>query len=110
MELKVVRFLVNLVITMILFDYVYDKWLGTNHAIDTKKAFDGELSSHFQEFCLECHSTGYDPAAANDGFDDFPFVFPANLVPGTYNQLLTQYPDAMARANVQCESLSWSWK
>ena len=85
-------------------NFVYDKWLGTNHAIDTKKAFDGELSSHFQEFCLACHSTGYDPDAANDGFDDFPFVFPTTLVPGTYNQYLTLYPDAMKRANVQCEA------
>jgi hypothetical protein len=88
----------------VLFDNVYDKWLGTNHAIDTKKAFDGELSSHFQQFCLACHSTGYDPDAANDGFDDFPFVFPTSLVPGTYDQYLTLYPDAMKRANVQCES------
>jgi hypothetical protein len=88
----------------ILFDNVYDKWLGTNHAIDTKKAFDGELSSHFQQFCLECHSTGYDPAAANDGFDDFPFVFPTVMQPGVYDSLVALYPDAMKRANVQCES------
>ena len=87
-----------------LFDYVYDKWSGTKHASTTQRGVDGEISSHFGESCLECHSTGYDPNSANDGFDDFPFVFPANLVPGTYNQLLIQYPDAMERANVQCES------
>ena len=87
-----------------LFDYVYDKWLGTNHASTTQKGLDGELSSHFNESCLECHSTGYDPAANNDGFDDFPFVFPTSLVSGTYNQYLTRYPEAMKRADVQCES------
>lgn len=83
---------------------IYNPWSNTNHAIDTKKGLDGELSSHFQQFCLACHSTGYDTQADNDGFDDFPFVFPTSLVPGTYNQYLTLYPDAMARANVQCEA------
>lgn len=83
---------------------LYNAWVNTNHAIDTKKGFDGELSSHFQEFCLACHSTGYDPDADNDGFDDFPFVFPSVLQPGTYNQMVALYPDAMARANVQCEA------
>lgn len=88
----------------ILFNNVYDKWLGTNHAIDTQLGLDGILSSHFQQFCLACHSTGYDVNAANDGFDDFPFVFPDTLVAGTYTQYLTLYPDAMKRANIQCEA------
>ncbi|MBK7229129.1 MAG: T9SS type A sorting domain-containing protein [Ignavibacteriales bacterium] len=83
---------------------IYNAWVNTNHAIDTKKAFNGELSSHFQQFCLECHSTGYDPDADNDGFDDFTFVFPTVLQPGMYDSLMVQYPDAMARANVQCEA------
>ncbi|MBE0538846.1 MAG: T9SS type A sorting domain-containing protein [Ignavibacterium sp.] len=88
----------------ILFDYVYDKWAGTNHAATTQKGVDGILSSHFNQSCLKCHSTGYDTEAANDGFDDFPFVFPTTLVPGNYTTLLGLYPDAMKRANVQCEA------
>ena len=83
---------------------VYNTWVNTNHAIDTQLGLDGVLSSHFQEFCLACHSTGYDANAANDGFDDFPFVFPDTLVAGTYAQYLTLYPDAMKRANIQCEA------
>jgi len=83
---------------------IYNSWVNTNHAIDTKKGLDGILSSHFQQFCLACHSTGYDLNADNDGFDDFTFVFPTVLQPGTYDSLMVLYPDAMARANVQCEA------
>jgi hypothetical protein len=83
---------------------IYNEWVNTNHAIDTKKGLDGILSSHFGPSCLKCHSTGYDVAAANDGFDDFPFVFPTVMQPGIYDSLMLVYPDAMARANVQCEA------
>ena len=62
---------------------VYNSWVNTGHATDTKRAFDGELSSHFRVSCMPCHSTGYDVDAANDGFDDFPFVFPTVFQPGT---------------------------
>ncbi len=86
-----------------LFNFVYDKWAQTNHAITLQKGLDGELSNHFNNNCVKCHSTGYDATASNDGFDDFPFVFPT-IGPGVYNQMVNQYPDAMARANVQCES------
>ena len=83
---------------------LYNDWINTNHAIDTKKGLDGELSSHFQAFCLSCHSTGYDTFAANDGFDDFTFVFPTVRQPGMYDSLMVLYPDAMGRANIQCEA------
>lgn len=87
-----------------LFNFVYDKWAQTNHATTLQRALDGELSNHFNNNCVKCHSTGYDATASNDGFDDFPFVFPSSLGAGVYNQMVTQYPDAMKRANVQCES------
>ena len=51
-----------------------------------------------------CHTVGYDPDAANDGFDDFGFVFPDTLFAGVYDQTMAYYPDAMDRANIQCES------
>ncbi|QQS37668.1 MAG: T9SS type A sorting domain-containing protein [Ignavibacteriales bacterium] len=86
------------------FDYVYDKWVGTQHAISTQKGVDGISSSHFGASCLKCHATGYDANAVNDGFDDFPFVFPSTLQTGNYEMLIAQYPEAMKRANVQCES------
>ena len=42
--------------------------------------------------------------AANDGFDDFDFVFPDTLFMGQNANMIAQYPDAMARANIQCEA------
>jgi len=84
-------------------DYKYDNWLNTNHAHAMEKGLNGEKGTHFSESCIECHTTGYDTFADNDGFDDWPFVFPDTLKPGMYDSLLTVYPDAMARANIQCE-------
>ena len=84
-------------------DFKYDKWMETGHAHALEKGLDGEKGSYFNNNCVSCHSTGYDLLASNDGFDDFPFVFPDTLMPGMYDSLLTVYPDAMARANVQCE-------
>jgi len=81
-----------------------DQWVTTNHSHTLKDGLDGTLSSHFGSSCVECHSTGYDLNADNDGFDDFDFVFPSVLQEGMYDSLLVVYPDAMARANVQCES------
>ncbi len=83
--------------------YKYDKWLGTNHAHSLETGLNGDKGSHFNESCVKCHSTGYDPDADNQGFDDWLFVFPDTLMPGMYDSLMNVYPDAMARANVQCE-------
>ncbi len=87
-------------------DFVGDKWQGTGHYSDTERAFNGELSSHFRAFCLECHTTGYDanPTAVNGGFDDFEFEFPDSLYPGQWDNLVQQYPEAMAMGRIQCES------
>lgn len=80
------------------------EWEKTGHAKSLQKGLDGLSSDHFASFCVACHSTGYDAAAKNDGFDDFTFTFPTVLAPGTYNAMVTQFPDAMKRANVQCEA------
>ena len=81
-----------------------DQWKTTNHSHTLKDGLDGTLSSHFGNSCVECHSTGYYAGADNNGFDDFDFIFPGSLYDGVYDSLTTLYPDAMARANVQCES------
>ena len=78
-------------------------WLETGHANAVKPYID-DPKGHFQAFCLGCHTTGYDVAASNDGFDDFDFVFPSTLVEGNYDTLVNKYPAAMQRANVQCEA------
>ncbi len=82
----------------------YNNWTTTLHSTTGSRGFDGALSSHFNQSCLDCHTTGNDPNAANDGFDDFPFVFPDSLYPGVNDQLVALYPDAMGRSNVQCEA------
>lgn len=89
-----------------LYGYIGDKWEGTGHYSDTERAFNGELSSHFRESCLECHATGYDanPTAVNGGFDDYEFVYPDSLYPGQWDNLFQQYPEAMSMARIQCES------
>ncbi len=78
----------------------------TGHASMFQRGVDGSVSSHYGSSCISCHTTGYDdnPTAVNNGFDDFQFTFPTVLAPGTFNQLVTSYPDAMQRANIQCES------
>lgn len=88
------------------YGFIGDKWRGTGHYSDTERAFNGELSSHFREFCLECHSTGYDanPTAVNGGFDDYEFVYPDSLYPGQWDNLFQQYPEAMAMGRIQCEA------
>ncbi len=83
---------------------VYDKWIGTGHADMLVRGLDGTLSDHYGSNCISCHTTGYIPGAANNGFDDFGFIFPDTLFVGQYQNMVTQYPDAMKRANIQCES------
>ena len=61
---------------------LYTKWQGTGHATMLQRGLDGTLSSHYSEACISCHTTGYDTLAVNNGFDDYPFVFPDTLIPG----------------------------
>ncbi|MEE9450636.1 MAG: multiheme c-type cytochrome, partial [Ignavibacteriaceae bacterium] len=84
-------------------DFKYDKWQGTRHATALKTGLDGEKGSYFNNNCVQCHSVGYDVLANNDGFDDWPFVFPDTLMPGMYDSLAIVYPEAFERADVQCE-------
>lgn len=83
---------------------IYDKWANTGHATMLVRGLNGTLSNHYSEACIKCHTTGYIPDANNNGFDDFPFVFPTELKAGMYDSMAFVYPDAMKRANIQCES------
>lgn len=84
----------------------YAGWKNTGHASFLQRALDGTVSSHYTSGCISCHTTGYDKntTAKNDGFDDFTFTFPATLGAGVYNTAVSQFPDAMKRANIQCEA------
>jgi hypothetical protein len=85
---------------------VVTKWEDTGHAAQFTKGVNGILGSNYKSSCLPCHTTGYDanPTAKNDGFDDLTFTFPTVLGAGVFDQLKTQFPDAIKRANIQCES------
>lgn len=87
------------------------EWEKTNHATIFTRAMNATPglsgpNDHYSANCISCHTTGYDknPTAKNDGFDDLTFTYPAVLTNGTYNQLVAQFPDAMKRGNIQCES------
>jgi len=84
----------------------YSNWQATGHADYFERALNGEISSYYSSSCIGCHTTGYDnnTTAKNDGFDDFTFTFPTTLTAGVYTTMTTQYPDAMKRANIQCEA------
>jgi hypothetical protein len=79
-------------------------WNDTNHSKAFFKGLEGLKGDHFSSDCIRCHTTGFDEDANNNGFDDFDFVFPDSLFPGMYDSMKTVFPDAMKRANVQCES------
>ncbi|MBD3290635.1 hypothetical protein GF337_17650, partial [candidate division KSB1 bacterium] len=83
---------------------VGEEWMMTGHADMLERGLNGEIGSFYRESCLECHTVGYDTFANNDGFDDFDFVFPDTLFDGQYQNMVDMYPDAMKRANIQCES------
>lgn len=84
-----------------------DAWLETNHSGALTRKIDGIGVGFFAEFCIECHSTGYNSAdtAVNDGFDDVQdhtgWTFPETLEPGNWD-LMPQ--DVKNRSNIQCES------
>jgi hypothetical protein len=82
----------------------YAPWSETGHATFLDRGLDGELGAYYGESCIECHTTGWDTLADNDGFDDFDFVFPSVKKPGVADSLAGVYPEAMKRANIQCES------
>jgi len=88
----------------------FNAWSKTDHATMFSRAIDGQVSSHYAEYCIECHTTGFDTeaSAVNDGFDDVAkelgWVFPTVLQPGNWAAMKANYPKLAARANIQCES------
>ena len=86
------------------YNFVVDKWSETGHATALTRGLNGLKGDHFGPNCVSCHSTGFDANAVNDGFDDFTFVFPDSLYDGQADITAAAYPNAMARANIQCES------
>ncbi|MDZ7292130.1 MAG: T9SS type A sorting domain-containing protein [candidate division KSB1 bacterium] len=87
----------------------FQQWTKTGHSSIFTNAIDGKVSDHYAEYCIECHTTGYDlDADGNDGFDDVQkelgWKFPAKLQSGNWDTLKTFFTKLAARANIQCES------
>ncbi len=80
----------------------FTEFSETGHAHFLTNALNGAGRSGAS--CLSCHTTGFDALAANEGFDDYDFEYPANPGEGVADSLAGVYPDAMAKANIQCES------
>jgi hypothetical protein len=83
-------------------------WRGTAHATILKRALSGELPrtrGAYQDYCLACHTVGYQPGLENDGFGEraqlVGWRFPRELSPATWLDLPTALKD---RAGVGCES------
>lgn len=92
-------------------DPIVTNWGGTGHATMFTRAMNGTPglsgpTDHYSASCIGCHVTGYDknPTAINNGFDDLTFTYPTVLGAGGYDKLVAAFPDAMKRANIQCES------
>lgn len=88
---------------------------STNHAQSVKRKLN-ETGGHFGTSCMSCHAIGYDgvTTTGNDGWDDlaaaagatylkwFPSIRPNG--PGTYDSLVANNTNLMARAGIQCEN------
>lgn len=91
-------------------DDVAADWMATGHADAFAEGIDGISSDHFQARCVECHSTGFNnrEGAENGGFDDIAaeagWTFPEEVTAGNWEEVLANYPEVAAMANVQCEA------
>ena len=57
------------------------------------RGLDGMQADHYGPNCISCHTTGYIPGAANDGFDDFRICFPDSLIlAGQYDNMVDNFP------------------
>jgi hypothetical protein len=88
----------------------FSQYAKTGHSTMLSRGLDGQLSPDYRQFCLACHTVGYDdtPSAANDGFDDVQkevgWQFPTTLQAGNWEALKLTYPKLAQRGNIQCES------
>ena len=83
------------------------EYLKTGHASFFTLAVDGQMSSHYNEGCIDCHVLGgSNPMAEGNGsfFDvarQTGWTFPEHPEPGTWAAMP---PELQAKANIQCES------
>jgi len=89
-------------------DDLVTPWSQTEHATMAQRGVDGEVSSHYDESCFQCHTVGFNqsPAAAINGNfyavqQQLGWQFPAVLQPGNYAAMPAELKNL---ANIQCEN------
>ena len=86
---------------------IYPTYTNTAHATYFTRAIDGQVSSHYSQNCIVCHTLGYDTNsfANNGGFDDmmraYNWSFPAVLTNGNWANMPAEL---QGLANIQCEN------
>jgi len=88
----------------------FTPWKATGHAeIFTQNV--NNPAGHYSTNCIDCHTVGYNPDAANNGIDDQPnwqaFLDSGMLTHGAadnWTHILEQFPDVAKQANIQCEN------
>ena len=83
-------------------------WRQTHHAASFSRAINDQISDYYLEHCIYCHTVGYADAADNDGFDDVArelgWTYPEQLVEGSWDDLVANYPRLANLGNTQCEN------
>jgi hypothetical protein len=84
-----------------------DAWSGSGHASILAQNIE-TAGHHWSTECAGCHAVGYDPDAANGGFDEAiaaeGWAVPVPGGPGAFSDMIDGYPASAALANVQCEN------
>lgn len=85
----------------------FTAWKDSGHAeIFTQNI--NNPAGHWGENCAMCHTVGYNPAVANNGFDEAMaaegWKVPPHGEVGYWTMMLSKFPKTAALANIQCEN------
>ncbi len=83
-------------------------WAGTAHASFFKNNINGVNGSFYKSSCVKCHTTGYNPTAANGNFavvaSQVGWTFPSTLVDTNFAHLYNTSKKLAQLATIGCES------
>jgi len=83
-------------------------WSATPHATFFRRALEGGLPVPYEPSCIRCHTTGFNPEAANGGFDDVAaaagWTFPTPPASGAWDTLAGLSEQLANLGAVSCES------
>ncbi|MGO9480910.1 MAG: T9SS type A sorting domain-containing protein [Candidatus Kryptoniota bacterium] len=86
----------------------YSNWEQTEHASMFKNGVNGLVSSHYSSSCMKCHTTGYNPNAANGNFavvaSQAGWTFPKTLVDSNFAHVYHTSPQLAQLGTIGCES------